>query len=115
MSDFPYAPIARDGSEAFMWIVPARVEGRWTIRDERGFWEGDVEFAQRFQRLGGTVTIRGKAQPLLGAYVQGEAVGYTFVRADGGVHSVRARVAGDALSGPLHFAGSATPITGRPR
>ncbi len=24
-------------SEAFLWIVPARVEGRWALRDERGF------------------------------------------------------------------------------
>ena len=31
-----------EGSEAFLWIVPARVAGRWTLRDDRGF-EGEVD------------------------------------------------------------------------
>ena len=102
-------------SEAFLWTVPARVDGRWTLRDEHGFWEGELEFTQQFQRIGGTLTIRGKTQPLLGAYVQGEVIGFTFVDRDGGVRSVRARVNGAAVSGSLRFAGNLTPIAGRRR
>ena len=102
-------------SEAFLWTVPARVDGRWTLRDEHGFWEGELEFTQQFQRIGGTLTIRGKTQPLLGAYLQGDAIGFTFVDPDGGVRSVRARIDGTALSGSLRFAGNLTPIAGRRR
>lgn len=102
-------------SEAFLWIVPARVEGRWTLRDERGFLTGDLELTQRFQRVGGTLTLRGKAQPVLGAYVDGDYLGFTFVDLDGGVRSVRARADGGTFSGSLRFAGTLTPIVGRRR
>ena len=65
--------------EAFLWIVPARVEGRWALQDEGGFLAGEIELTQQFQRVGGTLTLRGVTQPLLGAYVDGENLGFTFV------------------------------------
>jgi len=99
-------------SEAFLWVVPARVEGRWTLQDEGGFITGELELTQRFQRVGGTITLRGKAQPLLGAYVEGETLGFTFVAPDGGVRSVRAKVDDAGLSEALRFAGNVTPVTG---
>ena len=102
-------------SEAFLWLVPARVEGRWTMKDERGYWEGEVDLTQRFQRIGGTLTQRGKTQTLLGAYVQGQTLGFTFVDLDGGVKSVRVRVDGASLSGSLQFSGNLTPVAGTRR
>ena len=102
-------------SEAFLWIVPARVEGRWTLEDDRESWQGELELTQQFQRIGGTLTIRGKKQPLLGAYIQGEVIGFTFVDLDGGLRSVRASVTGAAFSGSLRFAGNLTRIAGRRR
>jgi SAM-dependent methyltransferase len=100
-------------SEAFLWIVPARVDGRWTLREGAGAWEGELEIAQQFQRIGGTLTIRGRSQPLLGAYLQGDVVGFTFIAPDGGVRSLRARVDGATLKGTLQFSGNFTPIAGR--
>ena len=102
-------------SEAFLWIVPARVDGRWALRDEGGFFAGELALTQHFQRVGGTLTLRGKAQPVLGAYVEGEVLGFTFVDLDGGVRSVRARIDGGKLSGSLRFAGTLTPVTGARR
>ncbi len=102
-------------SEAFLWIVPVRVDGRWSLKDERGFWEGELDLTQQFQRIGGTLTIRGRTQPLLGAFVQGGTIGFTFVDLDGGVRTVRAGVDGAALSGSLRFSGNLTPLTGRRR
>ena len=111
----PDATFRTGESEAFLWIVPAWVEGRWTLQDEGGFFAGEVELTQRFQRVGGTLTLRGKAQPLLGAYVDGENLGFTFVDLDGGVRSVRGKIDGARLSGSLRFAGNLTPVTGRRR
>jgi len=103
----------RDGdSEAFVWIVPAQVGGRWTISDAQNRWDGVLDIMQQFQRIGGTLTIRGAAQPLLGAYVHGALLGFTFVALDGGVRSVRVRVDGGAFSGSLQFSGHLTPIAG---
>ena len=101
--------------EAFLWIVPARVEGRWTVRDDAGFFTGELTLTQRFQRVGGSLALRGNLPPLLGAYVEGDILGFTFVDLDGGVRSVRARVDGGSLSGSLRFAGNLTPVTGKRR
>ena len=65
--------------------------------------------------LAGTLTLRDRAQPVLGAYVDGDHLGFTFVDLDGGVRSVRARIDGGTLSGSLRFAGLLTPVTGRRR
>ncbi len=98
--------------EAFLWIVPARAEGRWTLRDASGFFTGELSLVQRFQRVGGTLDLRGRLQPVLGAYVEGDILGFTFVHLDGGVRSVRVRVDGGSLVGSLNFAGNLTPLTG---
>jgi len=100
------------GSEAFLWIVPAKVAGRWTLRDEGG-WEAEASITQKFQRIGGTLTVRGKSQPLLGAYVNGTTLGFTFEDSDGAIRSVRVQVSGDRLAGQLRFAGNLTALTGR--
>ena len=111
----PDATVRTGDGEAFLWIVPARVEGRWTVRDDSGFFVGDLELTQQFQRVGGTLSLRGRTQPVLGPYVDGEYLGFTFVDLDGGVRSVRARIDGGSLSGSLRFAGNLTEVTGRPR
>jgi SAM-dependent methyltransferase len=109
----PDATQRLDDGEAFLWIVPARVEGRWALRDAAGFFAGELSLLQRFQRVGGTLDLRGKVQPVLGAYVEGDILGFTFVDLDGGVRSVRARVDGGSLAGSLNFAGNLTPLTGQ--
>lgn len=107
----PDEAFSADGSEAFLWIVPAQVAGRWKLADDR-FFEGEVEFVQFFQRIGGTVTIRGKSQPITGAYVNGPTLGFTFQDRDGAIRSVRARVDGERMSGQLRFPGSNTSLRG---
>jgi hypothetical protein len=99
--------------EAFLWIVPARVEGRWALRDSSGFFTGELSLTQRFPAASAVRShLRGNVQPVLGAYVEGDILGFTFVDLDGGVRSVRARVDGGALAGSLNFAGNLTPLVG---
>ena len=101
-----------EGSEAFLWIVPAKVEGRWSLRDDKS-WEAEIAITQQFQRIGGTITIRGKIQPILGAYVNGPTIGFTFVDSDGAIRSVRAQLNDGRLLGQLRFVGNITLLTGR--
>jgi hypothetical protein len=61
---------SKDGS-AYLWIVPARIDGAWTFRpDDRGA-EFAVTLAQTFQNLNGETAaeerVRGK---LAGAQVE---------------------------------------------
>ena len=111
----PTRPRASARARPFSGSFPRGCEGRWSLRDEGGFFAGDLELTQQFQRVGGTLTLRGKAQPVLGAYVEGEYLGFTFVDLDGGVRSVRARIDGGTLAGSLRFAGTLTAVSGRRR
>jgi hypothetical protein len=104
-----------DQAEAYLWIVPADVAGRWSLRDEQGSIDAMVELDQQFQRIGGSITLRGKTQPLVGAFVNGATIGFSFVAPDGGVRSVRGTIDRDHLNGTIGFAGTATPVTGARR
>jgi Methyltransferase domain len=101
-----------DGNAAYVWIVPARVAGRWRLESDRFAPRTEIELVQQFQRVGGTMTIGGKVQPLLGAYVQGDILGFTYVDTDGGIRSARLQVDGTTLRGHLRFAGNLSALTG---
>jgi len=87
-------------------------DGKIPIAAAKAFGARSVGIEQQFQRIGGTLTIRGKSQPLLGAYVHGDLIGFAFVAPDGGIRSLRARVDGATLKGALQFSGNLTPIAG---
>ena len=109
----PDEKVSTDDSQAFLWIVPAPVAGRWRLAEEDGTSLGELELVQRFQRVGGTLCLRGRTQPLLGAFVNGATLGFTFVDPFGAVRTLRAQVAGDALAGKTNFVGTTAPVTGR--
>ena len=112
MSDWePDEVFSAEGREAFFWLVPANASGRWKLEAED--WEGTIELAQRFQRVGGTLRIKGRSQPLLGPDLRGDALGFTFVDSDGKVRTVRATLHGDRLEGTLRYAHLVTPLTGQ--
>ena len=99
--------------DAYLWIVPAKVAGRWTIDDEHGRPVGSVELVQQFQKLGGTMTIGGGAQILTGAFVAGRDLGFTYVDRDGGVRTARLTVDGDRAKGVSRLGESGFPIVAR--
>lgn len=107
----PDATITQGGDQAFLWTVPAPVAGNWTVRDTAGRTVASLALAQQFQRVGGTITVAGKPQPLLGAFVQGPTLGFTFIAADGGVRSARLRVDDRRANGTMLFVEQVTPVT----
>lgn len=109
----PDEKVSTDDSQAFLWIVPAPVAGRWRLAEEDGTSLGELELVQRFQRVGGTLCLRGRTQPLLGAFVNGATLGFTFVDPFGAVRTLRAQVAGDTMAGRTNFVGTTAPVTGR--
>lgn len=102
--------IRGESMDAYLWIVPARVEGRWMVAEENGRVSATVDIVQRFQRIGGTITIAGETQPLLGAFVSGPELGFTFVDRDGGLKAVRLTVDGDRATGNSRLDEWAVPL-----
>jgi len=111
----PDETLQMESRDAYLWIVPTDVSGRWTLREDRGAWQGELNLTQRFQRIGGTLTIRGRMQPVLGAYVNGNDIGFTFIDPDQGLRNLRGTVEGKTLTGSLRFGGYLTAITGEQR
>jgi SAM-dependent methyltransferase len=65
-----------EGRNAYMWRVPARIEGRWVL--EIGGNKVPVEFKQQYQNFTGTADQGGKATPIQGGLLTGSAIAFTL-------------------------------------
>jgi hypothetical protein len=85
----------------YFWTVPANVAGLWTLSglDEKG--SATLKLDQNFQRIGGTLTLQGKTQNLLGARMEGSALHFSFINADGLLKAVKVLVNGQVFSGEV--------------
>jgi hypothetical protein len=85
----------------YFWTVPANVAGLWTLSglDEKS--NATLKLDQNFQRVGGTLTLQGKTQNLLGARMEGPALHFSFINADGLLKAVKVIVNGQVLSGEV--------------
>ena len=100
--------------DAYVWIVPATVGGEWALKDDRDSFSGTLNLVQRYQRLGGTFTLGGKTQPLLGAWIDGDKLGFSFIDSENKLQSARMSVVGSGMTGTL-FDLRKTPLTGSKR
>jgi hypothetical protein len=89
-----------DYCRAFLWIVPAKVDGRWT------FPNGQMRLAQTYQKLAGTLTLDGNIMPITDGRMNGTAIRFSAggqdytgqvegetMRLSGGWRSIEARLA----------------------
>ena len=91
------------GGSAFMWIVPAKVAGEWTIKGLEGAALGSLKLHQSFQQVGGTLTVAGVTQPLLGAQLRADKLSFRFLGSDNLTQIIEATVSGGQFTG-LHTA-----------
>ena len=85
--------------DGYLWLVPAQVGGRWSVADDGGKDVAVVDIAQHFQKIGGTILVAGKAQPLLGPFVSGREFGFSYHDRDGAFRAVRLTVDGNRAAG----------------
>jgi precorrin-6B methylase 2 len=81
---------------AYMWIVPAKVEGKWKMP------EGEVSLKQTFQNVAATAGSNGSGK----GTVRGDQVTLTLGNA-----KYTAKVSGDTMSGTVSSGGSSKPFT----
>jgi len=92
---------------AYLWIVPARVEGNWTFRDDGGKTTFNVAMAQKFQRLSGDASMGSNKNPLVGATLRGEEIKFAFNDDKGQTRTLTGTVRGNEIIGTLRGPGSA--------
>jgi len=90
----------------FLWVVPAKVAGRWQLRLAAPAAEQfDLTLKQSYQSLEGTVAGGGsKGIRLAQSRLQGEDISFAFP-AGGDRHRFKGRVSGDTMEGTVELAG----------
>jgi hypothetical protein len=99
---------------AYLWIVPAKVDGTWTLREQGGGnAQYTVNLAQKFQKVSGEVSAGGAKQPLVGATLRGDEIKFAFNDEKGVTRTLTGTVKGHEIMGVLKGAsGADTKVSG---
>ena len=92
-----------DYRTAYLWIVPAKVEGAWTLKD--GSASYTMTLSQKFQKIGGDIVVGKNKQPLVGASLNGSEIKFAFNDEKGVTRTFTGRINGTQLTGTLRAAG----------
>ena len=96
-----------DGRTAYMWIVPARIEGTWQ------FAQGELSFTQSFQMVNGTLRAGGNSLPVRNGRLRGDQLSFSA-----GNSEYTGRVNGTTIEGTVKGASagawSATRTSAKP-
>jgi hypothetical protein len=96
---------------AYLWIVPARVDGTWVLRDGTGPGV-TVNLAQTFQKVSGDVTAGAPKQALVGATLRGDTLRFAFNDDKGVTRTFNGTVRGNELVGTLRGGNAEARVTG---
>lgn len=98
------------GRMAYLWIVPARVEGKWNL-EAAGAPAGGfaLSLKQDFQRISGHASPGKTTLGLREATLNGARIRFAFVDDEGRLREFDGTVAGQAISGEMRVAG-ASPV-----
>jgi hypothetical protein len=99
--------------EAFLWIVPATVAGKWQFEEGGGGFKGTLDLIQAYQRVGGNMMMGKQSAALLGPKLSGNNFSFSFINSDGTLRSVRGKFDGDKFDGWLRLEGYDTPISAK--
>jgi hypothetical protein len=86
----------------YLWVVPARIGGKWRLRIDGSAPEYEIEFKQRFQHFDGAAHTGGRTLKLELPQLRGEDIRFAF-SAGAGRHVFYGRVNGDAMEGKVQL------------
>ena len=99
-------------SYVYLWTVPAKVGGRWQAQVKSPGLLGSVEldFAQRYQKLDGTVKAGTQQVAMVAPKIQGDQLSFGFVMKPGDNltrHQFNGTVKGDTIEGTVQVGAGA--------
>src|SRR5258707_11251926 len=86
-----------DGRRAYFWVVPAIVQGGWSL--EAGGQKTELTLEQTFQKISGTVALGALHAGLREARLRGFNIAFGYVDAAGVRRDFTGRVAGGKMEG----------------
>jgi hypothetical protein len=88
-----------DGRRAYLWIVPAKVNGTWRIVSGSDVWDATLE--QRYQAIEGSIRLGALHAGLREPHLNGDQIGFAFVDNAGVRREFTGRVNGQGMEGTL--------------
>ena len=86
-----------DGRRAYFWLVPANVNGGWSL--DSGGDKAELSFEQRFQKIEGTVGLGHSQGGLRDARLRGFNISFTYVDNNSVKRDYAGRVTGGRMEG----------------
>ena len=86
-----------EGRSAYLWVVPARVDGTWrlTLQGETHL----LRLTQEHQMLSGAAVVGGKPSPVFAARLRGDVIRFSLIDAHADPRAFTGRVSGDTMAG----------------
>jgi SAM-dependent methyltransferase len=95
----PDALIGNGYTQGYYWVVPGNAAGKWTLKGIEGAKSASLDLTQRYQRVGGTMMIDGKAQPILGPSLTGNRLKFSYVDNSGQTRVLDVTLKGNTFAG----------------
>ena len=101
-------------TRAYLWIVPAQIEGEWEFRDSSGDDSFTLRFQQHYQELQASLTGAAAGRTVRDARLQGADIDLTFgdgspARLQGRVHPESIQLSGMRDGRPVAYIGTRKP------
>jgi SAM-dependent methyltransferase len=94
-----------DGRRAYLWIVPAKVNGTWRVLSGSDVW--DATFEQKYQMVDGSMKLGALNAGLREMRLVGDRISFAFVDNSGVRREFTGRVNGPAMEGTVRADGGA--------
>jgi hypothetical protein len=101
-----------DARIVYLWIVPARVGGNWSFRDEDGNTRFNVNLNQVFQEIDGDAIVNNNRYPLVNAALKGNQIQFEFDNGQGATHALTGSVQNGQIKGVLQTPRGRIPVSG---
>ncbi len=100
-------------AQGYFWVVPGNAAGKWSLKGVEGSQQPvTLELTQRYQRVGGTLNIYGKPQPILGGNLTGNRLKFSFLDQSNQSRIADVTLNGNELSGQVFENSPLYSITG---
>lgn len=86
-------------AKGYFWVVPANVAGEWAITNLDTQGPASLSLSQHYQRIGGSLMMDRKSQPLLNAKLTGTKLEFSYKDRNGNYRTAQATVNGSTMKG----------------
>jgi hypothetical protein len=98
-----------EGRQVFLWIVPAKAGGTWTLQS--GGQSAELSLQQTYQKLKGTLASGGASLSLIDARLNGDQMRFSVLDKSGERRDYTGKVEGSRITGTVRSSRGDAPFT----